>query len=564
MIFDKKLNKDIEPDEIFLDSTNLSSLNTQQFEGWIEKPISKRVINLTFGFFVVVIVIFSWKVWNLQIKNGETLAKRSERNSLERVPYPPDRGIIYDRNGKMLAWNEKEGRTYYSHSGLYNTLGYLGYPTKKDLETVTNPKERLGRDGIEKIFNNILRGQDGMMIIEVNALGEVQSESVYNPGIKGEDIYLSLDAEMSSEWFKIISELSQEKGFQGGAGVMIDIKTGEVVAMTSFPEYDSNAFVKKDDKKISDYLQDKRMPFLNRVTQGLYLPGSVMKPIFALAALNEEIIDPKKEIFSAGFISIPNPYNPDKPTIFKDWKALGWVDMREALSVSCDVYFYSIGGGYEGQRGIGISNIEKYSRMFGIGTTTGFEMGPEEVGNIPSPAWKADVFDGEEWTIGNTYHSSIGQYGFQVTPIQMVRAIAAIANNGKLVIPTILKSKNYDWGAVSSVIDIDKEKFAIVKEGMRMAVTEGTSQGVSFLVPKIAAKTGTAELGASKSYVNSWNVGFFPYEQPIYAYAVVMEKGPVANTIGGVYVMNRLFNWMINNRPDYINPSPTTSEILTP
>lgn len=547
-------NKDIEPDEIFLDSSNLSSLDTQQFEGWIEKPISKKVILLTFFFFVTIILLFSWKVWALQIKDGENLARRSERNSLKKVPFPPDRGLIYDRNEKLLAWNTEEGRAYYELSGIHSVLGYLGYPNKDEIELVNNPKEMVGRDGVERVFNNILRGQDGVKIVEVDALGEIQSEGVFNPGIKGSDIYLSVDVELSNEFYKEISDLAFEKGFQGGAAVMMDINSGEVIAMTSFPEYDSNAIVDKNEKKISEYLNDDRMPFLNRNTQGLYLPGSIMKPIFALAALNEEIIVPEKEIYSAGSISIPNPYNPDKPTIFKDWKAHGYTNMQKALAVSSDVYFYSIGGGYEGQRGMGIANIEKYSRLFGIGTPTGFEIGPEEIGNIPSPSWKANVFNGEKWTIGNTYHSAIGQYGFQITPLQAVRMIAAIANDGKLVTPTILLKKNDTSERASSLIDIPKEKFNIVKEGMRMAVTEGTSQGISFPNPKIAAKTGTAELGASKKYVNSWNVGFFPYEKPKYAYAVVLEKGPVTNTVGGVYIMNKVINWMIQNRPEYTNP----------
>jgi penicillin-binding protein 2 len=546
-------NKDIEPDEIFLDSSNLSSLDTQQFEGWIERPISKKVILLTFFFFVAVITLFSWKVWVLQIKNGETLARRSERNSLKKVPFPPDRGLIYDRNNKLLAWNTSEGRIYYENQGLHGILGYLGYPNKEELELVNNPKEMVGRDGVEKVFNNILRGQDGIKIVEVDAFGEIQSEGIFNPGIKGEDVHLSVDAELSSEFYKEISDLAFEKGFQGGAAVMMDIKSGEVLAMTSFPEYNSNAIVRKDEKKILEYLKDERMPFLNRNTQGLYLPGSIMKPIFALAALNEEIIDPNKEIYSAGLISIPNPYNPDKPTIFRDWKAHGWTNMKKALAVSSDVYFYSIGGGYEGQKGMGIANIEKYSRLFGIGTTTGFEIGPEEVGNIPSPSWKAEVFGGEKWTIGNTYHSAIGQYGFQITPIQAVRMTAAIANDGELVSPTILLKKDTTSNKSTSLIDIPKEKFTIIKEGMRLTVTEGTSQGISFPIPKIAAKTGTAELGAAKKYVNSWNIGFFPYESPRYAYAVVLEKGPVANTVGGVYIMNKVINWMIVNRPEYIN-----------
>ena len=172
-------------------------------------------------------------------------------------------------------------------------------------------------------------------------------------------------------------------------------------------------------------------------------------------------------------------------------------------------------------------------------------------GTIPTPDWKALNFNGEKWNIGNTYHTSIGQYGFQVSPIQVVRAVASIANEGILLTPTILFD---DTSEVTNFekINLDKSYYKIVKEGMRLGVTLGIAVGLNTPDVKIAAKTGTAELGSQKQFVNSWVTGFFPYDDPNYAFAVIMEKGPVANTTGSLYVMRGLFDWMAANTPEYL------------
>lgn len=552
----KRADAEFDPDEIFLDSSNMSSLNTQQFEGWLERPISKKIIVFTMVFFFTIISLFLAKLWALQITKGESFAKRSEMNSLKKIPSVPERGAIYDRNGKKLAWNGEKIREYLTLPGVYNLLGYMGFPEQAEIDNdvVSDPKELTGKEGVEKYFNSQLRGKEGFKVIEVDASGNIQSENIYDPGEKGTDIYLSVDVDISSKMYQIIEGLAKEKGFVGGAGAIMDVKTGELLAATSYPEYDSNILTKRDNaKQISAYLNDKKMPFLNRLVNGLYLPGSVMKPFFALAALNEGIITPEKEIYSAGFISIPNPYFPDQPSVFKDWKAHGWVDMRKALAVSSDVYFYEIGGGYEGQKGLGIANLEKYARMFGFGTTTGLELGTEAFGNIPSPAWKTSAFKGDKWTVGNTYHTAIGQYGFQVTPMQIVRGIGAIASDGNLLSPTLeKKTARASAKTNGSPIKIDKAKFEVVKEGMRMSTTEGTSIALSLPQVKVAGKTGTAELGVSKAFVNSWVTGFFPYDNPRYSFVIVMEKGPKENTVGGAYVMRELVLWMAQNKPEYL------------
>jgi penicillin-binding protein 2 len=276
-----------------------------------------------------------------------------------------------------------------------------------------------------------------------------------------------------------------------------------------------------------------------------------VKPIFAFAALEEGIISPEKQIESKGLMKVPNPYKPGEFTIFKDWRVNGFTDMREAIAVSSDIYFYEIGGGFEDQKGLGIDNIDKYSVMFGFGRAieSGYFAGKKGV--IPTPAWKALNFDGDIWRVGDTYNTSIGQYGFQVTPAQAVRAIAAIANSGKLLTPTVLKDNAGAPVEKEQIPAKNEYHFQIAREGMRLAVTEGTMGGLNVPYVKIAGKTGTAQLGSLKKSINSWSVGFFPYDKPKYAFAILMEKGPSTNTIGATAAARSFFDWMSINTPEY-------------
>ncbi len=346
-----------------------------------------------------------------------------------------------------------------------------------------------------------------------------------------------------------IQDIATRVGFAGGAGVIIDVTNGEVIAMTSYPEYSSEVMSSKTDvAKVRSYLSSKDKLFLDRAIDGLYAPGSIIKPYMALAALNEKVIDPMKKIESTGSISIPNDYDPKLSTVFKDWKALGWVDMRHAIAMSSDVYFYNIGGGYKDQKGLGISNIDKYMDMFGFGHKIENSFFTGATGVVPSPEWKMKTFDGETWRLGNTYHTAIGQYGFQTSPIQIVRAISAVASKGILRDPSIIIGVD---GLIIKDIDIPQSYFDIVHEGMRLGATIGTGKALNVPYVEFATKTGTAELGVEKSNVNSWVTGFFPYDNPRYAFAIVMEKGSVHNLIGAVAVMKELSDWMSVNTPEY-------------
>jgi penicillin-binding protein 2 len=331
----------------------------------------------------------------------------------------------------------------------------------------------------------------------------------------------------------------------------MNAQNGEVLTSTSFPEYDSETLsLGNDSSLINSYITDKRKFFLDRTVSGLYTPGSIVKPFFALGALAEGIIDPSKKILSTGSISIPNPYFPDQKTVFKDWRANGWTDMGQALAVSSDVYFYTIGGGFGEQKGLGIANIEKYAKLFGIGTATGVDLPDEKGGTIPSPEWKLLNFKGEPWRIGDTYHTAIGQYGFQVTPMEMTRAVGSIANGGTLMTPHFLLGDTQKENQTTSV-NLTKEDFGVVRDGMRQAVSYGTAVALNVPYVQVAAKSGTAQLGVNKNKVNSWIMGFFPYENPKYAFTIMMEAGPSTNGVGASSIMRQLLDWMSINTPEY-------------
>lgn len=554
----------VEPDEIFLDSKNLQNFDRQQFEGRIEKTISKKTVFSLGIIFMCVAMVFGVRLAYLQIKKGGAYFDRSENNILEKVILFADRGIIYDRNKVELVWNKKMNdsaenqggrrvdfpiRSYLS-PGFSHLLGYVGYPAQ-DSKGNFWQSEFIGKDGLEKEYNEALNGENGSKIVEVDARKVMHSENIVNTPVRGADLVTTIDSRIQKELFVLIKNLSENNSFSGGSGVILDVHNGEVIASTSFPEYNSEVLsLGKDSETIQNYINDKRKVFLDRTISGLYTPGSIVKPFLAVGALAEGVIDQYKKILSTGSISVPNPYLKDEKTVFKDWKAHGWTDMGQALAVSSDVYFYEIGGGFEDQKGLGILNIEKYARLFGIGEMTGVDLPDEKEGTIPSPEWKAKVFAGDPWRVGDTYHTAIGQYGFQATPIQMGRAVASIANNGTIVTPHFILGDKIQEEKISST-GLPKEYFEIVHDGMRQAVTYGTAVGLNVPYVEIAAKTGTAQVGVAKNKVNSWVIGFFPYENPKYAFTVMMEAGPTTNSVNATTAMRGLLDWMSINAPEY-------------
>ncbi len=552
----KKRSGEIDPEDIFIDAKNLPSFEMDRLEGRIEQPIGQKMLLVTGAIISLIILLFAGRLFSVQILKGDEFAERSGSNYLRHTALFAERGRILDRNGIPLAFNtwattttEFPERHYATSTGNSHLVGYVSYPAK-DTSGFYYSTKFTGEDGIEKEFDAKLSGKNGERILEVDARGKIFSENVVREPERGEDITLSVDSRLNQKIYQFIQSLADERGFSGGGVSVMDIRTGEIIAFTSFPEYPQELMTTRDDQKAVNALLKDTLgkPFLNRLVGGLYTPGSIVKPFMSVAALTEKVISPLTPILSTGSITVKNQYNPSLKSVFTDWKAHGQVDMRQAIAVSSNVYFYTIGGGYGGQRGLGIRNIEKYMRMFGFGSTTGSGVFESEKGTIPNPEWKAKVFDGDPWRLGDTYFTSIGQYGFQVAPMQALRAVSAIANNGFLREPVFVSGSE---GAFTA-LPFAAEDLQVVREGMRRAVLLGTAKGLNLSEVHIGAKTGTAEIGVGKKYVNSWVIGFFPYERPRYAFTAVMERGPHDNTVGALFVMRQLFDWMKTEAPEYL------------
>lgn len=627
MIFGTRKRKktiELSPDEIFLDSKNLPGFDRNQMEGRLAMLVSKRVAFFVLLFFAGVALVIAGQLWSLQIRQGQALKERAFFNSFEKVALSPERGIIYDRNGSELAWNEarfrivldrkhahllqnapdillekffpqfsfdvfkntqdpivniiddiswedaeqsieafpsipfrveaSSVRTYTNKGGFSHLLGYTGLSSEDIRDNM-----KLGKTGVEKYYDAMLRGTGGVRFIETDARGTIVSESLQEEAKNGDDLTLTIDMDVQSALYHSLGKVIEERGFLGGAGILFNVKTGEILAMTSFPEFDLNEFSHGiSQESFSRLTQNKRAPFFFRAMEGTYLPGSVFKPIVALAALDNEIISPTKEIFSSGRITVPNPFFPDRASIFLDWKAHGWVDMRRALAVSSNVYFYSIGGGYENQKGVGALEIERYARLFGFGVPV-FDGIYDASGVVPHPEKI------ENWRVGDTYNFSIGQGELQVTPIQMARFLGMLANKG-IPPPFHIAELNQKTEALvrtNSIApaNLPQEYFDIVKEGMRLAVKEGTAQAFAGFSVPFAGKTGTAEIGRGR--VNSWFMAYGPFDDPEIGIVVVLENGDEKNLIGAASAASEFMRVVISTHPEYVTGEKMVSASST-
>lgn len=517
--------------------------------------ITSRLAWLLFAAFVL-LVLFGVQLWKLQINRGNAFALEGRYNTLSSRPLFAARGTIFNDSGDRVAWSEAtttreyQLREYATSTGLGHVLGYISYPQTDNQGNYYRTKT-VGQSGVEEGFNKLLAAQPGHKIFTTNAAQQVISESVVQPARPGDNVQLSIDTDVQEKLYSLIERTANERGFRGGAGVLMDVDSGEVAASVSYPGFRPDKIM-ENDQYMKSLQSATSSPFLNRVSEGLFTPGSVVKPFVAVGALNEGVVTPRTTIVSTGQLRIPNPYEPDMFTIFPDWKAHGPVQMREAIAVSSNVYFYQIGGGFEGQPGLGIDKIVDYSKAFGLSEKTGIKGLSEASGIIPTPAWKEANFADGTWRVGDTYNTAIGQYGYQITPLQITRGVAGIATLGQLPTPTLRKDGTKESGNVG--MDVDPAAYQVVQQGMRRAVTseQGTAHNLDVDYTEVAAKTGTAELGGEKSGVNSWITGYFPYRDPQYAFTVVMEEGPRSNLVGGLYVMRQLLDWMKRENMEYV------------
>lgn len=551
----------INPDEIFIDTLNISGMDTQQFEGIIQKPIGARLLYFLSGFLLLVTFIFIGRLGYLQLSQGNFFLEKSKNNTLRAQPLFAERGVIYDRNGVELAWNiERENkddftdydkRSYIGDPGFGHILGYVKYPQMDNNKNYWQV-DIIGQDGIEKKMDAVLSGENGSVLYEVDALGQVLSNNGIKRSQDGNNVTTTLDAKIQTYLYQAIKKQSEEGGFDAGAGGIMDIRTGELLAMVSYPEYDPDTLAEGvDAEKIKLFFSDTKKPFLNRFVAGLYAPGSIVKPFVALAALEEGVINENTTVMSTGRIEIPNKYNPSNKSIYKDWRSGGHgvTDVKHAIADSVNTFFYAISGGYKKQKGIGIAKIEYYLRLFDFAQKTGIDFSHESQGVIPNPEWKKKRFKDGTWRLGDTYITSIGQFGFQVSPLQVLRSVSAIANDGFLPLPVLLQSEIAEPKKISR--DIKPENYQIIRDAMRQTTIKGSAKNLNLSEVDIAVKTGTAQIGKNNEYYNSWVLGFFPYKKPKYAFVIVMEKADRGGTGSASRAMRNFIEKVTENYPDF-------------
>lgn len=442
-------------------------------------------------------------------------------------------------------------RDYIEGPTFSHLIGHTGKINKEELKIFSDYSiiDYIGKTGLEKSYESILRGNPGKLQIERDASGNLKSKEIISDPEPGKSLVLWLDSELQQKIEERLEVSLQRVGAKKGAVVAMNPKTGGIISLVSWPSFDNNLFSKGGDiEVIKEVLDDPLEPLFNLAIAGGYPTGSTIKPLIASAALEENLISPQKKINCQGKIEVEHEYQPEIIYTYRDWKTHGWTDIRKAIAESCNIYFYRVGGGHKEFKGLGVERIKKYLSLFGWGKVTGIDLPSEAKGLVPDPSWKKEVV-GESWYIGNTYHLSIGQGYLRVTPLQVATSFSAIANGGKLFQPRVVqKTIDNQTGAIEEIKPeiiqenfIDPENLKIVREGMREAVTYGSSVLLNDLPVKVASKTGTAETGRTGFYHN-WVTVFAPYEDPQIVLTIVIENVKGAQVVA-LPVAKEILSW---------------------
>lgn len=409
-------------------------------------------------------------------------------------------------------------------------LGYIGKVNEDELQAnpELNGNGLVGKTGVEKTWEDSLRGDDGFVQKVTDALGRevtsnlFQKDLVNKDSVPGNDVMLSVDIDLQKAAEDALGE-------EFGAIVAVNVRNGEVLALASRPSFDPADFVKGIDPKAwSELVKDKNFPLVNRATQGLYAPGSVFKMISSAAALSEGIINPDTLLNCPGFHKVGSH-------TYKCWKTggHGWMNLRSAIVHSCDVYFYQLGDR------LGIDRLSKYMKLFGFGSLTGIGI-EERAGIAPSKEWKLEKFK-KPWYKGETTVTAIGQGFVSVTPLQVAMMTAAIADDGTLLTPKLV-IKEVAFNGETTMNDvppkvhlpISHEVLSLIRDAMTGVVNEpgGTGHGARIENITVAGKTGTAQVIALDSQTNdkahqdhAWFTSFAPAEAPEIVVTVLIEHG---------------------------------------
>ncbi len=440
---------------------------------------------------------------------------------------------------------ETSNRREYLFS-LSHLLGYVGKATKDELTLNPNylPTDSLGKTGLEKFYEKILRGSYGKKEIEVDALGKEKNVVAQEPPRPGKNLILTIDLETQKKLEEILAAELRASGKKRASAIALNPQNGEILALVNLPTFDNNLFSRgltvEDFQKL---LIDPNAPLFSRAWAGSFPPGSVIKPLMAAAALNEGLISRQTTFLSAGGLAVNKWF-------FPDWKAGGHgpTNVIKALAESVNTFFYIIGGGYQNFSGLGLEKISEYLKKFGLANTLDVDLPQEAAGFIPSREWKEDTKK-EKWYIGDTYNLSIGQGDLLVSPLQVANYTAIIANDGTFFTPRLVKAifdpttkeEKEIKPIVADPAVLSDSVLKIVREGLRAAVTSGSARQLNTLPLAVAGKTGTAQW--SKKYApHAWFSGFAPYNNPRIVLTILIEEGG-EGTQTAVPVAYQFFNW---------------------
>lgn len=592
----------------------------------------KRLLAFFFVLFSLLAAVAA-RAGYLGIVEGERYRAMADGNRLRVLPIPAERGIIYDRNGRLLARNipdftltitpadlprnERERRELIvrlaemtegtpidieqalrrypreltspvpvkSHlpyekavlldvqSGimpgvsvslgtkreylltdpdrgapilsLSHLLGYLGPVNEDEFSRLRSSgyllTDSIGKTGIEASYESRLRGTYGKKKIEVDAFGREQNVLAQEEPVQGRDLTLSIDAGLQAETERLVRTAAGLNGPGRGAAVAMDPRTGEILALVSWPAYDANLFSGRISAR--DYaalVNDPNRPLFPRAVSGTYPPGSTIKLVVAAAALAEGVITPSTSFLSTGGIRIGQWF-------FPDWRmgGHGATNVVKAIAESVNTFFYAAGGGWDGFKGLGVERLGLHLRRFGLGKPLGVDLPNEASGFVPSIEWKEDA-KGEPWYIGDTYHLSIGQGDVLVTPLQVAAWTAVFANGGDLVRPTVVKR---DGPAFLAERIVSPEVVATVRRGMRetIAGARGSARSLQLSPWPIAGKTGTAQWREGQPN-HAWFTGFAPYEAPEIVVTVLIEAGGEGSSTAAPVARGIIDAWLGRER----------------
>ncbi|MDO8570741.1 MAG: penicillin-binding protein 2 [Candidatus Daviesbacteria bacterium] len=540
---------------------------------WKVIILSCLVIIIFFGLFL--------RIFHLQVVKGEENRQRADVNRIQIQIIHAPRGVIYDRNDKILAQNtpgfrignkflnrdqalemevknnpnlnklELDSIRNYPYGEITShILGYVGQISENELKMpkYQNYKigDRIGRDGIEQIYENFLKGKDGAEIIEIDASGKKLGVLRRVEPIPGKDVHLSVDIDLQKVAYEALKK--GISGVSGCCGTVIaeNPQTGEILSLVSLPSYDGNAFTNfADNEKIENYFKDENSPFLNRAISGNYPPGSTFKITTALAGLSSGKITPQTTFEDTGIISVGI-------WTFANWFFTqsggkdGWVDLQIALKRSNDIYFYRVG------ERIGEDFLGATAKKLGFGKKLGIDLPNEADGLIPNNDWKLKNIQ-TGWYPGDTLHMAIGQGFLLATPLQVLAQTSYVASDGKLIQPHLVTKITTSIGELIKKFDLDpisknlfkKEDLEAVKSGLNLVTKEGGTATAffNFSIPT-AGKTGTAEFGA-QGKTHAWYTTYAPVDDPKIAITVLIEGGGEGSTVAAP-IAKDIYTWYFN------------------